>query len=243
MEAKRRSALIAAIALFLLGGVSVARADTYTVTNTNVSGTASLAQAILDSNAHTGQDTVAFNIPGSGIHLIDLSQSSLPEITDSVVVDGYTQAGAHPNTLNVGDDAVILIQLDGGLVKRNGRGLVISGSNCLIRGLSITGFQFDPSSDPLFFRVLGGFGIQLRGAGTGNVIQGNLIGLKPDGLAPTANYTGVRVEAAQSIIGGNDPAARNVISGNNTGIEIQYPAAVIVGNYVGTDTTGMRAVG
>src|SRR5205085_8009249 len=64
-----------------------------------------------------------------------------------------------------------------------------------------------------------------------------------DGLAPTANYTGVRVEAAQSIIGGNDPAARNVISGNNTGIEIQYPAAVIVGNYVGTDTSGTRAVG
>ncbi|PYJ88382.1 MAG: hypothetical protein DME70_04150, partial [Verrucomicrobia bacterium] len=213
------------------------------MTTTSPSGPGSLTQAITDSNAHTGQDTIVFNIPGSGVHLIDLSQSSLPEITDSVIVDGYTQPGAKPNILSVGNNAVILIQLDGGLVKRNGRGLVISGSNCLVRGLSLTGFQYDPSSDPFIFRVLGGFGIQLRGAGTGNVIQGNFIGLKPDGVTPTANYTGIRIEAAQSIIGGNDPAARNVISGNNSGIEIQHSAAVIAGNYIGTDATGMRAVG
>ncbi|MEY2585090.1 MAG: large repetitive protein [Verrucomicrobiota bacterium] len=243
MNPNYRRILTAALALFLLGAVSATRADNYIVTSTNPSGPGSLAQAILDSNGHTGQDTIVFNIAGSGVHLIDLSQSSLPEITDSVIVDGYTQPGAKPNTLSVGNNAVILIQLDGGLVKRNGRGLVISGSNCLVRGLSLTGFQYDPSSDPFFFRVLGGFGIQLRGAGTGNVIQGNFIGLKPDGLTPTANYTGVRVEAGQSIIGGNDPAARNVISGNNSGIEIQYPSAVIVGNYIGTDATGMRAVG
>ncbi|PYI91210.1 MAG: hypothetical protein DME97_14785 [Verrucomicrobia bacterium] len=243
MNPNRRRILTAALGLFLLGAVSATRADNYIVTTTSPSGPGSLTQAITDSNAHTGQDTIVFNIPGSGVHLIDLSQSSLPEITDSVIVDGYTQPGAKPNTLSVGNNAVILIQLDGGLVKRNGRGLVISGSNCLVRGLSLTGFQYDPSSDPFIFRVLGGFGIQLRGAGTGNVIQGNFIGLKPDGVTPTANYTGVRVEAAQSIIGGNDPAARNVISGNNSGIEIQYPAAVLVGNYIGTDATGMRAVG
>jgi hypothetical protein len=235
--------LAAVLSFFVASAFSVARADTYVVTNTNVTGPGSLAQAISDSNGRTGPDTIAFNIPGSGVHLIDLSQSSLPEITDSVTVDGYTQPGARPNTLNAGNDAVILIQLDGGLVKRNGRGLVISGSNCLVRGLSLTGFQFDPSSDPFFFRVLGGFGIQLRGAGTGNVIQGNFIGLKPDGITPTANYTGVRVEAAQSTIGGVDPAQRNVISGNNTGIEIQYPSAVITGNYIGTDAAGARAVG
>lgn len=243
MEPNRQTILAAAIALFLTAGLSAARADTYAVTNTNTSGPGSLAQAILDSNARTGQDTIVFQIPGSGVHLIDLSQSSLSEITDSVILDGYTQPGAHPNTLSVGNDAVIMIQLDGGLVKRNGRGLVISGSNCLVRGLSITGFQYDPSSDPFFFRVLGGFGIQLRGAGTGNVIQGNFIGLKPDGLTPTANYVGVRVEAEQSMIGGSKPAARNVISGNNAGIQIHYPATVIVGNYVGTDATGVRAVG
>jgi hypothetical protein len=243
MELNRKAIFAVSIAFFFAIGLSAARADTYVVTSTNPSGPGSLAQAILDSNGHAGQDTIVFNIPGAGVHLIDLAHSSLPEITDSVIVDGYTQPGAHPNTLSVGNNAVILIQLDGGLIKNNGRGLVISGSNCLVRGLSLTGFQFDPSSDPIFFRVLGGFGIHLRGAGTGNVIQGNFIGLKPDGLSSMANYTGVRVEAAQSTIGGNEPAARNVISGNNSGIEIQRSGAVIVGNYLGTDASGTRAVG
>ena len=243
MDLRRQKILCAVVAVFLAAAFSVARADTYVVTNANGSGPGSLAQAILDSNARTGQDTIVFQIPGSGVQIIDLSQGALPEITDSVILDGYTQPGAHPNTLSIGDDAVILIQLDGGLVK--GRtGLAISGSNCLVRGLSITGFQYDSSGDPFFHRVLNGFGIQLVGNGSGNAIQGNFIGLSPDGLTPRANYVGIRVEGAQATIGGTDPAARNVISGNNNaGLQIQYPATVISGNYVGTDASGTQAVG
>lgn len=248
MESPLRTILAAAVALFLGAGMSAARADTYVVNTTSPGGPGSLAQAILDSNSRTGQDTIAFNIPGSGVHLIDLSQASLPEISDSVILDGYTQPGARPNTLSIGNDAVILIQLDGGLVKRNGRGLVISGSNCLVRGLAITGFQWDPTSDPFFFRVLGGFGIHLLGAGTGNVIQGNFIGLYPDGLTPRANYVGIRVEGAYSIIGNNviggtEPAARNLISGNQSGAENFGASTVFLGNYIGTDATGMKAAG
>lgn len=245
MEPIRRTLLAAALVFLAAFAVTPARGDTYVVTNTNVSGPGSLAQAILDSNARTGQDTIAFNIPGSGVQLIDLSQSSLPEITDSVILDAYTQPGAHPNTSSLGNNAVILIQLDGGSVKRNGKGLVISGSNCVVRGLSITGFQWDPSSDPFFFRVLGGFGIHLLSDGTGNVIEGNFIGLKPDGVTPTANYVGIRVEGPQSIIGGPVPAARNVISGNVSAAEILSPGGSVafLGNYIGTDATGMKAVG
>jgi len=248
MEPHRLTLLAAPLALFFAFAVTTTRADTYSVTSSNVSGPGSLAQAILDSNARTGQDTIVFNIPGSGVHLIDFSQSALPEITDSVILDGYTQPGAHPNTLSVGNNALILIQLDGGLVKRNGRGLVISGSNCIVRGLSITGFQFDPASDPFFFRVLGGFGIQLLGAGTGNVIQGNFIGLYPDGFTPRANYVGIRIEGAQSIIGGaviggKEPAARNLISGNGSGAENFGADTTFLGNYIGTDASGMKAAG
>ena len=243
MEPRRRTALAAAVALLLLGGVSATQADTYTVTNTNGSGAGSLAQAILDSNARTGQDTVVFNIPDSGIHLIDLSKTPLPDITDSLILDGYTQPGAHPNTLSVGNNAVILIQLDGGSVlyrgPGNGSGLSISGANCLIRGLSITGFlgnsQFQSP----------GRGILLVQKGSGNVIQGNFIGVNPDGLTARGNNVGIGigVGAAQSTIGGADPAARNVICGNSQGIKIEEPATAIVGNYIGTDATGMRAVG
>ena len=245
MEAPLR-ALLAAIALFLTAGLGDARADTYVVTTANPSGPGSLAQAILDSNSHAGQDSVAFNIPGSGVHLIDLSQGSLPQITDSVIIDGYTQPGAQPNTLTVGNDAVILIQLDGGLVRNNGNGLAISASNCLVRGLSFTGFQVGPSVFP--YNITGGFGIQVLGAGTGNVIQGNFIGLYPDGLTPRANYVGIRVEGTYSmignnLIGGTEPAARNLISGNQSGAENFGAGTVFLGNYIGPDATGMKAVG
>ena len=42
-------------------------------------------------------DRIEFNIPGSGPHTIQVT-SALPEITDPVVIDGYTQAGASQNT-------------------------------------------------------------------------------------------------------------------------------------------------
>ena len=245
MEPPRRSLLAAAIALFSAAGLSVVCADTFVVTNTNTSGPGSLSQAILDSNVRTGQDTIAFDIPGTGVQRIDLSQSFTPEITDSVIIDGYTQPGAHANSLSVGNNAVLLIYLDGGSVKRDGKGLVISGSNCVVRGLSITGFERDPSSDPFFFRVLGGFGIHLLNGGTGNVIEGNFIGLKPDGVTAVANHVGIRVEGAQSLIGGTSPAARNVISGNASAAEIlgYGQGAAFLGNYIGTDASGGNAAG
>ena len=58
-------------------------AATFTVTNTNDSGAGSLRQAILDANANPGLDTVSFSIVGT-IALV----TSLPTITDAVMIDG-----------------------------------------------------------------------------------------------------------------------------------------------------------
>src|SRR5262245_50990246 len=82
--------------LLLLAASSLAGA-TFTVTNTNDSGAGSLRQAILDANANVGADTIAFAIPGSGVHTIK-PQSALHWFTSPVTIDGYTQAGATPNT-------------------------------------------------------------------------------------------------------------------------------------------------
>ncbi|MFO0181181.1 MAG: DUF4347 domain-containing protein, partial [bacterium] len=54
---------------------------TYTVTNTNDSGTGSLRQAILDANANAGADIITFNITGSGTQVINVA-TVLPTITD-----------------------------------------------------------------------------------------------------------------------------------------------------------------
>src|SRR5262249_3157082 len=93
--------------------------STFMVVNTKDSGMGSLRQAILDSNAHANPltpgnaaDEIDFNIPGAGVHTIQPS-SALPTITDAVNINGYSQPGASPNTLTVGDNAVLEIQLNG----------------------------------------------------------------------------------------------------------------------------------
>src|SRR5438309_10287292 len=65
---------------------------TFTVVNTlDNSNPGSLRRAILDANATTGLDTIAFSI-GSGTKTIALT-SALPPVTDPVVIDGTTQPG------------------------------------------------------------------------------------------------------------------------------------------------------
>src|SRR2546426_9784277 len=64
----------------------------FTVSNTSDSGAGSLRQAILDSNATNGPNTIVFQIPGSGAQTIT-PLSALPPITVPVIIDGTTQPG------------------------------------------------------------------------------------------------------------------------------------------------------
>jgi parallel beta-helix repeat protein len=83
------------------------------------------------------------------------------------------------------------------------------------------------------------------------LVQGNLIGLDATGTAAVGNATGVQVTDGANLIGGYVPAARNVISGNaEDGVHISQPDATypairnsVVGNLVGSDVTGARAMG
>src|SRR5262245_56957064 len=64
--------LSARFVLILSFVAASATATTYTVTNTADSGAGSLRQAITDANTAAGTDTIAFNIPGSGVHTIEV---------------------------------------------------------------------------------------------------------------------------------------------------------------------------
>src|SRR5262249_6153 len=101
-------------------------AATFTVTNTNDSGAGALRQAILDATPDPGADTIAFNIPGSGVQTIT-PQSDLPQITEGVTIDGYTQPGAAVNTDPIAANAHLLIELDGSAYL-NGNGLSVGAS-------------------------------------------------------------------------------------------------------------------
>lgn len=98
-----------------------------------------------------------------------------------------------------------------------------------------------------------------RAQSSNNLVQGNYIGLDINGSTtplgngydhPTSLGFGVDVfDATGNIIGGSDPGAANVISGNiGYGILIDKDAEtttanVVQGNLIGTDPTGMTAVG
>src|SRR5438105_13600636 len=122
---KMKPLLFTLAAACCLGSTAVA-AD-FVVVNTNNQGPGSLYQAITDANANAGRDNIVFNIPGPGVHVIQAI--ALPQITDPIIIDGYTQGGAHPNTQPVGDNAVILIELD----TRTFGGLVISAGTSIVR--------------------------------------------------------------------------------------------------------------
>src|SRR6202021_2635340 len=77
----------------------------FVVTNTLDAGLGSLRGAITGADANPGLDTITFNIPGAGLQVINLL-SALPTISDPVILDGFTQPGAQPNTSTNTDNAV-----------------------------------------------------------------------------------------------------------------------------------------
>ena len=103
----------------------------------------SLREAINAANANAGTDTIAFNISGAGPHTIQPT-SALPTITDPVIIDGYTQPGAMPNTNGpgLGLTTVLKIELDGSNAGAPFvSGLRLTGGNSTIRGLAINRFS------------------------------------------------------------------------------------------------------
>ena len=229
-----------------------ASATDFVVTNTAGSGPGSLYQAITDANNTAGADRILFNIPGAGVHKIDVLQNALPTIGESLVIDGYSQPGAQPNSRAVGNNAVILIQIDGGTdTQRQRDGLIFSRTNAAnsqeylpsdytVRGLSLTGFLASPIPTGGIINA-GGLAVGSRGVDFDSlVVTGNFIGLLPDGVTARGNSY---ASAHATLLGGRDAASRNVISGNTYGfIAAGRDATIVEGNYFGTNAGGTKAL-
>jgi CSLREA domain-containing protein len=115
----------------------------------------SLREAIIAANANVGSDFIVFNLDtiniSSGVATIVLTDE-LPAITGALTIDGYTQKPcannpapcSKQNTMAVGNDAVLLIELNGAAIADSGaNGLVIDAPGCLVRGLVINRFPAD----------------------------------------------------------------------------------------------------
>jgi CSLREA domain-containing protein len=195
----------------------------------------SLREAINAANSLPDTNTISFNIPGGGVRTITPG-TALPTITQPANLNGYSQPLATANTLAVGDDANLLIELDGTSAGAGASGLefgATAGSSS-VRGLIINRFGLD--------------GVRLT-SNSGCVVAGNFIGTNAAGTAASGNLHGVFVNGANnSTIGGTTAADRNIISGSkpggNQGVQIAGTVTgnVVKGNYIGTNAAGTAAV-
>ncbi|HJT46512.1 MAG TPA: hypothetical protein VJ721_09610, partial [Chthoniobacterales bacterium] len=227
------------------------------VTNTGDSGAGSLRAAIDCANAHPGADTITFNIPSSdpGCHLVPgvgtvctIQTAGLPIISDTATIDGYTQPGSSPNTLAVGDNAKVLIELDG--TNAITSGIYINAPDVTVRGLVINRFHDQGIINDR------GNGVFTNTSGT--VVEGCFIGVDPTGTIALPNgkdAVSIHGLGAQSIrVGGASPAQRNILSGNGglspfgnpigVGVLIvqQAGGVQVFGNYIGTDRNGTAPI-
>jgi hypothetical protein len=217
--------------------ITVSQPNELVVTTTADSGAGSLrsAMAIASSEPHS---LIRFAIPGPGPHVIQPT-SPLPIVTAPVTIDGYTQAGASPNTAAWGTNAVIMIVINGSSAG-GGNGLYLQGGNSTVRGLAIGGFNNN--------------GILMDTAGN-NIIEGNFIGTNVTGSAASANsQAGVASQSPNNQIGTASLAGRNLISGNgNGGIRVSQRSTgttilsngagtMVVNNLVGTNAAGIAAL-
>lgn len=182
-----------------------------------------LREAIIAANANGAtQDTIQFNIPGAGPHVITLA-AALQGINHPLLIDGLTQPGASCAGLPADPRIVV----NGSGLGGGTPGLVINSGNTRIRGLVIQRFS--------------SHGVILQG-GSGSVLECNYIGTNAAGVNDLGNGgIGVYVN--------NTPGATlvdNLISGNDSyGVYLGGGNAngnVLRGNFIGTNENGNAAI-
>jgi titin len=198
-------------------------AATFTVTSTADFGEGSLRSAITNANFYPGPDRIVFNIPGAGVHTINVA-TALPSLSEPVIIDGSTQPGYAGQPL---------IELNGAAAGSSaGLRLLPGASGSTVRALAINRF--------------GAHGIQVD-ASSSNSFFANFIGADPSGSVARANsLEGIYLNGSSgNTVGSAAISDRNLISGNgDAGVYIINGSSnTILGNYVGTTLAGSAALG
>jgi uncharacterized repeat protein (TIGR01451 family) len=195
---------------------------------------------------------IVLNGVGAGVNASGLTITAADSTVQGLVIQGFNQNGilitGGNATGNVVRGNFIGTNATGTQPVANGNaGVLIKGApNNTVGGLTAGARNLISGN--------GSVGVEMSDPGaTGNVVQGNFIGTDVTGAATLGNSvqsTGVDIfTASNDLIGGAAAGARNIISGNITGVEIDGTVAQgatgnkVQGNYIGIDVTGTKVVG
>ncbi len=223
------------------------------IQNNLVSGNNATGITLLSNGSTVRGNKVGTNFAGTG-------SISNPVGVLIVSATGNTIGGSNPGDGNlVSGNSSAGLQLsasaNGNTVAGNWIGTTFDGLSALpnAAGVVITNSSFNNTiggTTPGARNIISGntqSGVLINLSGTGNNITGNYIGTDNSGTLDLGNIVGIQIDGASpnNVIGGTIPGARNVISGNETGILIDTGLAgnQVKGNFIGTDFSGTAAIG
>jgi hypothetical protein len=196
----------------------------------------SLRGAIVAANATPAVDDIAFAIPSSdggcalatGMCRIQVA-ADFPLITQPLTIDGYSQPGAQPNTIPApgANNAQLRIEITNapGFPLSNAL-FQVNASTLELRGLAV----FLPSNGMV--------------AGAGNpvvIVRGSWFGVDAAGQTPAYTGSGTVLNMGsfhrRIVIGGPDPADRNVIAGSGRDLAGQPGGGINTVRVNSTSTT------
>lgn len=192
---------------------------------TNAAGTSSVRNltAVVIFNSQFTDNLIGGTAAGAG-NLISGNSTAISTNGNATTIQGNL----------IGTDVTGTIKLP-----NNATAIQALGLNTLIGGLT-------PGARNIISGNLGD-GVFIRGAGS--KLQGNYIGTDITGTLALGNTGNGVVAGDNALIGGTEPGARNIISANGNfgnvalGFNSSGTAAIVQGNYIGTDVTGTRALG
>ncbi len=247
--------------LITLAHPTPVRADsTYTVTVTgdggddtpgdntcaDSNGDCTLRAAIQEANAHAGPDIIHFNITGAPDFGVDGYRieliNQLPDITETLTIDGSTQPGyiantaANPQPFN----GHIVVEIDASQLSSSTSLRFMSADNSILRGLSVGGSKW---------------GVIFSNSENA-MIEGSYLGIRADSSAfsgvDTANSAlTISGGSNNSRVGGTLPSQRNVLGNTEYGLFISdfyendttvaTSGVVVQGNFFGVEPDGTTA--
>jgi titin len=200
-------------------------------------GTDTSGQAAL-SNDNSGVE-----ISGAGGNLVGNTNPGQGNVISGNGLDGVTLTGG--TLANFVQGNFIGLSAGGTKALPNGQdGIQINGGSSNVVGGTVAGAR-----NVLSGNVAYGVGI-LQSTDAGNLVLGNYIGTDVTGTQAVSNHqSGVQIQACANTIGGSQPGAGNVISGNGrdgvflSGANGPVTGNIIAGNLIGLSASGTSALG